>query len=105
MANDISLTVLLPHELNLQLKTLSKDIGMTKTNLIRSAIHEFLTLEDINLDFSQGHDDKRDRLVLNVNQLTFNILEASCKKHNQSMNSIITATSILALEHFSKWLR
>ncbi len=39
--NDISLTVRLPHELNIRLKTASKEVGVTKTNLIRSAIHDF----------------------------------------------------------------
>lgn len=105
MANNISLTVRLPHELNTKLAEVSKDIGITKTNLIRSAIHDFLTSDKTALDFSTNHVDTRDRLVLNINQITFDILEEACNKHGQSMNAIITATSILALERSSKWLQ
>lgn len=105
MTNNISLTVRLPHELNMQLKSVSTDIGVTKTNLIRSAIHDFLTADNINLNFSQINSSKKDRLVLNVNQLTLNILEDACNNFGQSMNAIITAVSILALERSSKWLQ
>lgn len=106
MANEISLTVRLPHELNTQLKEISKDIGMTKTNLIRSAIHDFLTVDDETvLDFSLNKSEKKDRLVLNINQITYDILDNACKKYNQSMNAMITAVSILALERSAKWLQ
>lgn len=105
MANDISLTVRLPHELNVQLTTIAKEVGMTKTNLIRSAIHDFLTEDENNIDFSQNNVSQRDRLVLNVNQITYNILENTSKKYNESINSVITAVSVLALERSSKWLQ
>ena len=105
MPNNISLTVRLPHDLNMQLKSVSKDIGITKTNLIRSAIHDFLILDDVVLDFSSDRVEKKDRLVLNINQITYKILENACKKYGQSMNAVITATSILALERSSKWLQ
>ena len=105
MANDISLTVRLPYELSVKLKEVSKDIGVTKTNLIRSAIHDFLTTDEIVLDFSQSEVEKKDRLVLNVNQITYGILEEACKKYNQSMNAVITAVSFLALERSAKWLQ
>lgn len=105
MANEISLTVRLPHELNAQLTVISKDVGMTKTNLIRSAIHDFLTLDEVALDFSPKYPDKRDRLVLNINQITYSILEKACQKHGQSMNAMITVVSDLALERSAKWLQ
>lgn len=105
MANNISLTVRLPHELNVQLAAIAKEVGMTKTNLIRSAIHGFLTEDENNIDFSQNNVSQRDRLVLNVNQITYSILENASKKHNESINSVITAVSILALERSSKWLQ
>lgn len=104
MANDISLTVRLPSELNQQLITVSKNIGVTKTILIRFAIHEYLTDEKIIPDFSQTRVAQREKFVFNMNQLTYTILEKCCQKYGQSMNAIITAASILALEHFSKWL-
>lgn len=105
MANEISLTVRLPHDLNQKLTKIAKEIGMTKTNLIRSAIHDFLTANQTNLDFSENYIGKRDRLVLNVNQITYNILEATCNQYNQSMNAVITVVSYLALERSSKWLQ
>lgn len=104
MANNISLTVRLPHELNSQLQDIAKKIGMTKTNLLRSAIHDFLTEDSVSLDFSPVSGPK-DRLVLNVNQITNNILENACKKHSQSMNAIVTAVGVLALERSTKWLQ
>lgn len=105
MANDLSLTIRLPHELNNQLKQVSKNIGITKTNLIRSAIHDFLTDEKVVLNFSFKYSNEKDRLVLNVNQITYNILENTCKKYNQSMNAVVTSVSIMALERSSKWLQ
>ncbi len=105
MSNDISLTVRLPHELNIQLGIVSKDMGVTKTNLIRSAIHDFLTNDQTILSFTPSSSDKKDRLVLNINQMTRNILENACQKYNQPMNAVITSISILALERSSKWLQ
>ncbi|MEG1259280.1 MAG: hypothetical protein RSD12_09675 [Akkermansia sp.] len=105
MANDISLTVRLPHQLNIQLGAISKEVGITKTNLIRSAIHDFLPSSEYELDFAAYPADKRDRLVLNVNQTTCGILENACQSHGQSMNSIVTAVSVLALERAAKWLQ
>lgn len=103
MANDISLTVRLPHTLNQQLKEVSKALGMTKTNLLRGAIHDFLAKGNVILDFTPVQD-KKDRLVLNVNQLTHEILMNSCQQHSQSMNAVITAVGILALERATNWL-
>lgn len=105
MANDISITVRLPHELKLQLKSISKDICMTKTNLIRSSIHDCLTVNDCFLDFSRNYSTQSDRLVLNVNQLTHEILKNTCVKYNQSMNVVITSVSLLALNRSTKWLQ
>lgn len=104
MPNNISLTVRLPHDLNVQLQACAKELGMTKTNLLRGAIHDFLTVDDIVLDFS-AMPGAKDRLVLNVNQITHSILEAACKKHSQSMNAVITAVGVLALERSAKWLQ
>lgn len=95
--NDISLTIRLPHELNTKLKEISKQLGITKTSLIRSAIHDFLTVSNTKLDFSYS-SEKSDRLVLNVNKLTYNILQEACQTYNQSMNAIVIAVSLLVLE-------
>lgn len=105
MPNDISLTVRLPHELNIKLKSESKKVGMTKTNLIRIAVHELLAKNKAELDFSIDYDDAKDRLVLNVNQLTYDILNSACKKYNQPMNAVVTAISSVALELSAKWLQ
>lgn len=103
MANDISLTVRLPHELNEKLQEVAKAAGFTKTNLIRIGIHHCLVHDKAALDFEHT-SDKKDRLVLNVNQLTYRILEDTCKEYGQSMNAVITAVSALTLEYASKWL-
>lgn len=105
MANNISLTVRLPHRISNELKTVAKDIGMTRTNLLRMSIHDFLAKNETMLTFNDVDTGKRDRLVLNVNQFTFDILDAACKKYQQSMNSVITAVSLLALERYTKWLQ
>lgn len=103
--NNISLTIRLPHELNSQLANTAKKLGMTKSNLLRSAIHDFLTADESVLDFSSSYADEKDRIVLNVNQLTHSILENACAQYNQSMNSIVIAVSILVLERSAKWLQ
>ncbi len=105
MANNISLTVRLPHELNEQLKEASKQLGITKTNSIRSAIHEFLNKDGATLDFSPIYSDKSDRLVLNLNQITRDILENTCQQYNQSANAVIIALSVLILKRSAKWLQ
>lgn len=105
MSNDISLTIRLPHELNTELTLVSKDVGMTKTNLIRITIHELLAKDEVKLDFSTDYAVAKDRLVLNVNQLTYDILNSACKKYDQSMNSVVIAVSAAALERSAKWLR
>lgn len=104
MSNNISLTVRLPHELSVKLQAAGKELGMTRTNLIRSAIHDFLINDASTLNFSAIPGSK-DRLVLNINQITYDILENACKEHSQSMNAVITAVSILALERATKWLQ
>lgn len=104
MANDISLTIRMPHELNAQLQSVSKELGMTRTNLLRSAIHDFLTSDETVLNFKTS-SEKKDRFVLNVNQMTNQILETACKKHSQSMNAVVTAVAVLALERAATWLQ
>ena len=101
--NDISLTVRLPSELNTELQTAAKKLGLTKTNLIRYAIHEMLTIDGIEPNFSVS-PEPRYRFVLNVNQLTYSILEDACKKYSQSMNAVIIATCLLALKRSEEWL-
>lgn len=101
--NDISLTVRLPHELNEKLKVASKKLGITKTNLIRWGIH-LLKDETNTLTFSSGFPVTKDRLVLNVNQLTYEILDHACHQYNQSMNATVIAICVLALEHYSTLL-
>jgi hypothetical protein len=105
MTNNISITVRLPQGISNELKILAKDLGMTRTNLLRMSIHDFLAKNETTLTFADIDTAKRDRLVLNVNQFTFDILDAACKKHQQSMNSIINAVSLLALERYTKWLQ
>lgn len=102
--NNISLTVRLPHELNARLAEVSKKLGVTKTNLIRSSIHDFLTVSETKPDFSYS-SKKTDRLTLNVNPLTHNILKEACQTYNQSMNAIVIAVCLLALERSTKWLQ
>lgn len=104
MANNISLTIRLPHELNKQLQTAAREIGVTRTNLLRSAIHDFLGKNATPLDFTEYPGDK-DRLVLNVNQLTYSMLQRACETYDQSMNAVVTAVGLLALERSTKWLQ
>lgn len=104
MANDISLTIRLPHTLNVKIQAISKELGITKTNLLRSAIHDFLTPNNMSLNFPDISDTK-DRLVLNINQMTYDILENTCKQYSQSMNAVVTAVAFLALERSTKWLQ
>lgn len=104
MNNDLSLTVRLPRDLSRQMKSVCQKLGMTRTNLIRSAIHDFLTVDGIQLDFPD-YTGEKDRLVLNLNQLTYDILNTACQRYNQSMNAVIVAISVLALERASKWLQ
>ena len=102
MPNNISLTVRLSHELNTQLKVVSKKLGMTRTNLLRGVIHDILPKEEV-LDFSSPADE-RDRFVLNVNELTHSILQDACEKHAQPMNAVMTAVAHLALARAARWL-
>lgn len=104
MPNDISLTVRIPHDLSNQLQAAAKKLGMTRTNLLRGAIHDFLTTDSVALDFSSTPGDK-DRLVLNVNQMTHTILLKACERYNQSMNAVVVAVSALALERAATWLQ
>lgn len=103
MPNNISLTIRLPHDLNMQLQSCAQELGVTKTNLLRGAVHDFLTVDGITLNFSAVPGTK-DRLVLNVNQITYNILESACEKHGQSVNAVVTAIGLLAVERSAKWL-
>lgn len=103
--NDIALTVRIPQELNLELTDVSKRLGMTKTNLIRMSIHTWLLPNIKTLDFSAPEADKqRSRLVLNVNQLTHDILIRVSEECQQSINATVIAACRLAIERASKWL-
>lgn len=104
MPNNIALTIRLPHDINDNLKITSKRLGFTKTNIIRMAIHELLAKGKIVLDFSAEYSTDRVRLVLNVNQLTYDILNDACEQYNQSMNSVVTAICKATLEYYSKLL-
>lgn len=103
MSNNISLTIRLPHELNVQLQEAAKQLGMTRTNLIRICIHFFLSDKNYTPIYTtpSGH---RDRLVLNVNQLTFDILQNICNESKQSMNTVVTSIAFQALEYANKLL-
>jgi predicted DNA-binding protein len=103
--NDISLTIRLPHQLNNELITTAKKMGLTRTNLIRTAIHEFLTADDFVFNIPFEYEDRKARMVLNVNPLTYGILESACHKYDQSMNSIVIAISIRAVEQYTIWLQ
>ena len=103
MANDISLTIRLPHEINENLKIEAKRLGFTRTSLIRIAIHELFAKGKITLDFSQKYSADKDRLVLNINQLTNDILHNTCEQYGQAMNSVVTAICAAALKYCSKW--
>lgn len=102
--NNISVTVRLPHELNLQLTSISKEMGVSKTSFIRTAVRDFLTTDPA-LDFSVNSSDNRDRLVLNLNPITYEILKYACNKYNQSANAVIVAVTAFALECSAKWLQ
>ena len=104
MPNEISLTVRLPAELNEQLAAAAKSLGMTKTNLIRFGIHEYQSDPDAHLDFSMSRVASRYRLVLNVNALTFSILDTLCKQSGESMNAVVTALCIYAVERCARLL-
>lgn len=104
MPNDISLTVRLPSELNEQLQKTAKALGMTKTNLIRLGIHDYFGSPHAALDFSMNRVESRYRLVLNVNDFTFKIIDGLCKKHDQSVNAVVTALCIYSVERFSRLL-
>lgn len=105
MANDISLTVRLPKELNTALTKLSKDLGITKVNLLRFAIHLFLSERPTSLAFTDTTATKdKARLVFFTNQVTYNLLADASIKYGQSINSVITSIAMMALEHYSKYL-
>jgi len=103
--NDIPLTIRLPSELNLQLATASKFLGLTKTNLLRATIHHDLARDGENLRFTAPVSGKKHRLVFNVNRLTFEILENISARHGQTMNAVIVAVAMLAVELSATWLR
>ena len=105
--NDVSLTVRLPDDLDKQLKATSKALGFTKTNMIRLSIHEYLdpsTLDDLKEVVSKYGGD-RHRLVLNINQLTYDILEKLSIEHDVSINHLLIYSSAKSLEHYSKLLK
>lgn len=105
MANDISLTVRLPKELNTALTKLSKDLGITKVNLLRFAIHLFLSERPTSLTFTDTTATKdKARLVFLTNHVTYNLLADASAKYGQSINSVITSIAMMALEHYSKYL-
>lgn len=103
MNNNISLTIRLPNSLNVKLTDTSKSLGLTKVSFIRFAIWNFLDEHPQPLTFTDSTENTF-RLVLAVNQNTYEILERACQQHNQSINSIVIAVSVLALERYAKYL-
>lgn len=104
MSNDISLTVRIPKDLNTELTKLAKELGVTKVNLLRFAIHLFLSEKPTELTFSDISSEDRFRFVFNTNQVTYNLLVKASEKYGQPINSILNSISVLALEHYSKYL-
>lgn len=104
MSNDISLTVRIPRTLNDDLTTLSKELGVTKVNLLRFATHLFLSEKPTPLNFTASSSDDRFRFVFNTNQVTYDLLQKASEDYKQSINSVITAIAYLALQHYSKYL-
>ena len=103
--NFTSITVRLPHDLNTSLTNACKALGMPKTTLIRIIIHEDLQRRRNEIVFDVDASSGRDRLVLNVNEKTYAVLESVANQHNQSINAVVTVTCSLALERASKWLK
>lgn len=105
MSNEkVSLTLRLPVELNEQITKVSKALGFTKTNLIRLSIYEYLDqdeLPDLNATISEYNDFKY-RMVLNINQATYQILEKQSKSYNLPINKLLVYSSKRALTYYSK---
>lgn len=103
MNNNISLSIRLPNSLNSRLTNTSKSLGLTKVSFIRFAIWNFLDENPQPLTFFDSSENTF-RLVLAVNQNTYEIIERACQQYNQSINSIVVAVSALALERYAKYL-
>ncbi|EGP4752372.1 hypothetical protein [Enterococcus hirae] len=100
----ISLTLRFPTELNEQITSVSKALGFTKTNLIRLSIYEYLdqdTLPDLNSTLTEFNDFKY-RMVLNINQSTYQILERQSEAYNLPINKLLVYSSKRALTYYSK---
>ena len=100
--NEIALTIRIPDDLNEGLTKTAKDLGMTKLNLIRFAIWDFLENENCKLLFSTKENNFR--VALKVNKNTYQLLEQASKQYGQSINSIVIAVTTLALTRYSKYL-
>lgn len=99
--NDVFFTVRISHELNIQMKEISKITGLTRQSIIRFAIHDLLLQDNVVLDFSNPAGTK-DRFVLNLNDTTFKKLQDISAKYAQSMNSVVTAAARLGIAYFLK---
>lgn len=100
----ISLTLRFPIELNKEITKAAKSLGFTKTNLIRLSIYEYLDqdeLPDLNTTISEYNDFKY-RMVLNINQATYQILEKQSKSYDLPINKLLVYSSKKALTYYSK---
>lgn len=103
MSNDISLTIRLPKTLNDDLTQLSKQLGITKVNLLRFAIHLFLMEKPTPLIFD-GSSSEKFRFNFHVNAVTNSLLVEASEHYGQPINSVVTAIAYLAVGHYSKYL-
>jgi len=105
MANNIPLTLRLPADLNEQLNRIAKATGITKTNLLRQSIYDYLDVPEIKIsDFNilPVYGTEKHRIVLNINSYTYDILEKQSKKFSLSFNNLLAYSSIKILQYYSK---
>jgi metal-responsive CopG/Arc/MetJ family transcriptional regulator len=101
----LTLTIRLPIQLSNKLDSISKYLGMSKSNLIRVAILKYLDVSELD-DFQETRtpSSSSKRINLSLTQFLYSIVKNKADNLNVTVNSLIIYGSEKIEKHYSNML-
>lgn len=100
------LTIRLPKDLSDDLSLLGKELGMSKSDMIKTSILKYLVTNDME-DFKDFSIDKKEvfRSTMNVSDSLYKILEKQAKKYGTTINFLIIFSAKKTFDYYSDILK
>lgn len=100
------ITIRLPKNLSDDLSLLGKELGMSKSDMIKTSILKYLVTNDME-DFKDFSIDKKEtfRSTMNVSDSLYKILEKQAKAYETTINFLIIFSAKKTFDYYSEILK